>query len=118
MARHGEVRYGRRCILHFLLYMEGIMHHHTESPDSTRRHSWERLYHALDTLQIGGKTLAVYLGFAWRDPEPSGAGSIQWYHRWIDSGDLQIKQRILEYNEDDCLAMRILADKIRGMKLT
>ncbi len=59
------------------------------------------------------KTLAYYLGFKWRDTSPSGADSVEWYHRWIESGDPDIRQRILEYNEDDCVATRVLLDGIR-----
>ncbi|MDH4027886.1 MAG: TM0106 family RecB-like putative nuclease, partial [Nitrospirota bacterium] len=29
------------------------------------------------------KTLASYLGFSWRDTDPSGASSIEWYHQWV-----------------------------------
>ena len=36
--------------------------------------------------------------------------------KWVETEDLQVKQRILDYNEDDCLAMRILVDAIRKMK--
>ena len=61
------------------------------------------------------KTLASYLGFSWRDTDPSGASSIEWYHRWVDSKDALIKKRILEYNEDDCIATRVLLDGIRSI---
>lgn len=61
------------------------------------------------------KTLAQYLGFNWRDTHPSGAASIEWYHRWIESGDPTIKQRILDYNEDDCLATGVVVDGIRAL---
>ncbi len=61
------------------------------------------------------KTLAKYLGFIWRDTHPSGAASIEWFHRWVESGDQEIKQRILDYNEDDCRATRILLDGIRRL---
>ena len=61
------------------------------------------------------KTLASYLGFAWRDTDPSGASSIEWYHRWVESKDEAIKQRILEYNEDDCIATRVLLDGIKKL---
>jgi uncharacterized protein len=61
------------------------------------------------------KTLAVRCGFEWRDESPSGAESIEWYHRWVDTGDQSIKQRILEYNEDDCRAMRVLVDAVQAM---
>jgi len=58
------------------------------------------------------KTLASYLGFRWRDESPSGAESIEWYHRWVETGDINVKTRILEYNEDDCIATRVLLDGI------
>jgi predicted RecB family nuclease len=61
------------------------------------------------------KTLASHLGFRWRDPNPSGAASIEWYHRWVDTKDTAVKQRILDYNEDDCRATRVLLDGIRGL---
>lgn len=63
------------------------------------------------------KTLAYYLGFNWRDTSPSGADSIEWYHRWIESGDPSIRQRILDYNEDDCVATRVLLDGIRKLNV-
>ena len=59
------------------------------------------------------KTLAHYFGFSWRDTDPSGASSIEWYHRWAETQDAAIRQRILEYNEDDCIATRVLLDGIR-----
>ena len=61
------------------------------------------------------KTLAAYLGFKWRDTHPSGAASIEWYHRWIESGDDKVRKRILNYNEDDCVAMRVLLEGIKGL---
>lgn len=61
------------------------------------------------------KTLAQYLGFKWRDTHPSGAASIEWYHRWVETSDPAIKQRILDYNEDDCLATGVLVDGIRAL---
>ena len=61
------------------------------------------------------KTLAKYLGFSWRDTDPSGAASIEWYHRWVETGDSDILTRILKYNEDDCIATRILLDGLRKL---
>ena len=62
------------------------------------------------------KTLASFLGFSWRDTDPSGASSIEWYHRWVDTQDNSIRQRIMEYNEDDCIATRVLLDGIRSLE--
>jgi predicted RecB family nuclease len=67
------------------------------------------------TYDYSIKTLATYLGFKWRDKEPSGAASIEWYHRWVESGDTTIRQRILDYNEDDCIAMRVLLGAVQDL---
>lgn len=67
------------------------------------------------TRDFSLKTLAKYLGFAWRDTHPSGAASIQWFDRWVTTGDAAVRQRILDYNEDDCRATRVLLDGIRAL---
>jgi predicted RecB family nuclease len=64
------------------------------------------------------KALATYLGFSWRDTDPSGAASIEWFNRWIETDDTSIKQRILDYNEDDCRATRVLLDGIRALSMS
>jgi predicted RecB family nuclease len=46
------------------------------------------------TRDFSIETLATYLGFAWRDQDPSGAASIEWFNRWLDKRDLAVKQRI------------------------
>lgn len=61
------------------------------------------------------KTLAKYLGFKWRDEHPSGAASIEWFDRWVQTRDPTVRQRIFEYNEDDCKATGVLLDAIRAM---
>ncbi|MEJ2509797.1 MAG: TM0106 family RecB-like putative nuclease, partial [Gammaproteobacteria bacterium] len=77
--------------------------------DVVRKHTeWPTRDHSI-------KTLARYLGFNWRDTDPSGAASIEWYHRYIEQGDASLRQRILDYNEDDCRATRVLLDGIRTL---
>lgn len=61
------------------------------------------------------KTLARYLGFSWRDNNPSGAASIEWFDQWVRSRDPAVRTRILDYNEDDCKATRVLLDGIRAL---
>ncbi len=63
------------------------------------------------------KTLAKFLGFQWRDTNPSGAASIEWFDQWVQTGDPAVRQRILDYNEDDCRATRVLLDGIRALTL-
>lgn len=58
------------------------------------------------------KNIAQFLGFNWRDCNPSGAESIDWFNQYQKTKDTDILKRILEYNEDDCRATIILKDKI------
>ncbi len=46
-----------------------------------------------------------------------GAASIEWYHQWVKNGDTDIKKRILDYNEDDCIAMRVLLDAVQKLSV-
>jgi len=61
------------------------------------------------------KSLAKYLGFKWRDTNPSGAASIEWFDQWVQTKDPAIKTRIIDYNEDDCIATRVLLDGVRAL---
>ncbi|HPL63007.1 MAG TPA: TM0106 family RecB-like putative nuclease [Syntrophales bacterium] len=81
------------------------LYHHVVRPKT----EWPTCDHSI-------KTLASHLGFAWRDPNPSGAASIEWYHRWTQSREPSVRQRIFEYNEDDCIAMRVLLEGIKNME--
>ena len=76
-----------------------------------------RKYTEWPTRDHSIKTLAQYLKFEWRDTDPSGAASIEWFQRWSKNKDEKIKERILQYNEDDCLATRVLLDKIRTLNI-
>ena len=67
------------------------------------------------TRDFSIKTLAKYLGFEWRDTHPSGAASIEWFDRWVTTLDPAVRRRILDYNEDDCRATRVLLDGIRAL---
>lgn len=67
------------------------------------------------TMDFSIKSLAKSCGFSWRDVDPSGAASIEWFDRWAQSADEAQRQRLLEYNEDDCRAMRVVMDAIKTM---
>ncbi len=36
---------------------------------------------------------------------------------FVRTGDSAIRQRILDYNEDDCIAMRVLLDAMEGLPI-
>jgi len=58
------------------------------------------------TFSYSIKQIAKRIGFRWRDADPSGANSIAWYNEYLANPRREeLLQRILVYNEDDCLAM-------------
>jgi predicted RecB family nuclease len=63
------------------------------------------------------KSLARCSGFSWRDVDPSGAASIEWFDRWARTRDPRFRQRLLAYNEDDCRAMRVVLDRLKSLPL-
>ncbi|MHB8379537.1 MAG: TM0106 family RecB-like putative nuclease [Acidimicrobiales bacterium] len=66
---------------------------------------------------LGLKLLAVAAAFSWRDPNPSGEASIQWYEEATSSLSPEAqasRTRLLEYNEDDCRATKALRDWLNG----
>jgi len=69
------------------------------------------------TMNKSIKTLAKFCGFAWRDADPSGAASIEWFDEFVRNGDPRVRQRILDYNEDDCVAMRVVMDAMKKFEV-
>jgi predicted RecB family nuclease len=67
--------------------------------------------------QLGLKQLASAAGFEWRDVNPSGEASMLWYEVATRGDDVEAaksRQRILDYNEDDCRATKALRDWLNG----
>lgn len=55
------------------------------------------------------KPVAKSLGFKWRADDASGSNSIEWYARYL-KGQKDLKQKILDYNEDDVKATKMLKE--------
>lgn len=64
---------------------------------------------ALPLTSYSIKPVASYLGFEWRAQDAGGANSMQWYRSYLD-GQQELKQKILDYNEDDVRATQVLLD--------
>ncbi|MBL7051165.1 TM0106 family RecB-like putative nuclease [Candidatus Woesearchaeota archaeon] len=61
------------------------------------------------------KPIAKYLGFKWRDSKAGGAQSMFWYSLWLKTKEKKWKKIILEYNEDDVIATRVLKDWLNNL---
>jgi uncharacterized protein len=64
------------------------------------------------TYGNGLKQIAPYLGFSWRHKDVSATESISMYLDYVDNSEEgKVKfQKIIDYNEDDCIATRVIKD--------
>jgi predicted RecB family nuclease len=62
------------------------------------------------------KDIAAYLGYAWRTPGATGLDAIVWRSRWEASRNDTLKQKLIEYNLDDCHALKRLASFLLGVE--
>ncbi|NQV12614.1 TM0106 family RecB-like putative nuclease [Candidatus Uhrbacteria bacterium] len=59
------------------------------------------------------KDIAQYIGFQWRSEDAGGVNSIRWFHEWLDKGNAPMMKKIIQYNEDDVRATRVLKDWLK-----
>lgn len=57
------------------------------------------------TYGNGLKEIAAFLGFKWRNDEANGAMSMKWRKTWESTEDNDLKEKLLQYNLDDCFAL-------------
>jgi predicted RecB family nuclease len=51
------------------------------------------------------KDIACMLGFTWTENNASGIQSIIWMELWRENRDPVIKEKLIQYNKEDCLAL-------------
>lgn len=73
-----------------------IVHHHVYFP----------------TYSNSLKDIGRYIGATWSIPEASGRYSVLWRELWEQNKEVMFKSRLLQYNHEDCLALRSLYDFI------
>jgi len=61
------------------------------------------------------KSIASFLGFKWSEHNASGFMSLLWRQQWESSREETVKQRIITYNHEDCLALRLVEEELQGI---
>ena len=67
------------------------------------------------TYSNGLKDIGHFLGCQWTEPDASGIQSIVWRKRWEWTGHAAFKEKILQYNREDCDALRKLTEYLAAM---
>jgi predicted RecB family nuclease len=67
------------------------------------------------TYSNGLKEVGGYLDCQWTDHAASGIRAMVWRRQWEENRDAEIKQKLLDYNLEDCSALRRVTEFIRGL---
>ena len=68
---------------------------------------------ALPVTTFSIKEVAPVFGFKWRAEDASGSNSEAWYDEWLKTKDKTLFTKILQYNEDDVIAMHVIMTKLK-----
>jgi len=67
------------------------------------------------TYSNGLKEIGNILGYKWKEVEALGIDSIVWRTKWEEEKDQILKEKLIQYNKDDCLALKKIYDLINYM---
>jgi len=86
--------------------LESFMHRFIDLHDVLQRVA------VLPVESIGLKAVAQFVGFHWRDADPSGAESMAWWAEYTrdPAANVSARDRVLAYNEDDLRATMAIVD--------
>jgi DNA-directed RNA polymerase subunit RPC12/RpoP len=62
------------------------------------------------------KDIARFLGFRWSSDAASGLESVVWREQWEEERAEIPKAKLIEYNRDDCIALRVVTEFIAAIK--
>ena len=59
------------------------------------------------------KAAAPAFGFNWRQDDCGAMDSMVYFTNWLKTGNQDLLNKVLMYNEDDCKAMLVLENKLK-----
>jgi hypothetical protein len=64
----------------------------------------------------GLKDIGTFLGARWSASNASGLQSLVWRYYWDETSDTQYQSQLVTYNQEDCLALKVLVDELSNIK--
>lgn len=64
------------------------------------------------TYSNGLKDIAKYLGHKWTVPDATGLTSLVWRHMWEGTGQEGFREKLVQYNWEDCLALKRVTEAV------
>ncbi len=62
------------------------------------------------------KDIAPYLGFKWSQDDVDAKETMALYLEYVETGKKSLLNKILKYNEEDCVATKVIVDWVKGLK--
>src|SRR5207253_1185887 len=67
------------------------------------------------TFSNGLKEVGRYLGCTWTEENASGLQSLVWRARWEEAREQCWKDKLLNYNSEDCVALKQVAEFVQAI---
>ena len=64
----------------------------------------------------GLKEIGHFLGARWTSANASGLQSLVWRYYWDQTRDMQYQGLLVTYNQEDCLALKVLVDELSNIQ--
>lgn len=78
--------------------------------------TWVKDHFAFPTRSYSIKEVAPVFEFHWKAADAGGLNCEAWYGEWLETGEKALKEKILDYNRDDVLAMEVIFNELRKME--
>ncbi len=61
------------------------------------------------------KDIGKYLGSTWSNADLIGIQTLVWRKRWEKTNDVELREALIKYNYEDCVALKTVTDTIYGI---
>jgi len=73
-------------------------------------HIFGRVYFPVRSNSL--KDIGAFVGATWTSQNASGLQCLCWRYSWEKTRSLELKEQILKYNEEDCVALRLVTERL------
>jgi len=81
---------------------------------NVNKHIYGKVYFPVYSNRL--KEIGAFIGAKWTSPNASGLQSLVWRHYWKETYSAKYKDLLLIYNEEDCLALKLLTSELSRIK--
>ncbi len=81
---------------------------------NVNKHIFGKVYFPIYSNRL--KEIGAFIGATWTASNASGLQSLVWRHHWDETRSAEYKDLLLTYNDEDCRALKLLADELSKIK--